>query len=120
MPRSVSRGAALAALALAGLAAWLSLSDTLPKTIVRTVNGHQVLAHFALHTALSLTAMAALGRTRWPMVALLAGYAVALEAGQILTERRQVAPDDLAANLLGVAAGVLLARLLRLAGTGRG
>lgn len=105
------RVAAVALPALVAATAWLSLSDDLPGFLTQAVQGHQLPAHAAMHGMLALTALSALGRTCRFAVLGLVGFAVLMEAGQGVTGTRQAGAADLAANLVGVLVGVLLARV---------
>ncbi|SNS86040.1 VanZ family protein [Tropicimonas sediminicola] len=84
---------------------WLSLSDHLPRMLVRTVQGRQEMAHFGMHTFLA--ALAALAFPRRPLRVFLGvlAFAVAVELAQTTTLTRQVSVGDLAANLCGAILG---------------
>lgn len=94
-------------------ATWLSLSDELPQLVKSISQGHQTIAHFSMHFALSVVGVTVFARRQWVATAALALLAIGLELAQTATTTRSLSGDDLVANLAGVAFGASLVIAVR-------
>lgn len=107
---------ALAILLVAAIAA-VSLLNGRP-IYIRFVFENDVVAHAAAFALLTAVVLAAWQR-RWPPIALLCLFAVAIELAQLLTPNRQFTLTDLAGNLAGVAAATLVRTALHSCARGK-
>jgi VanZ family protein len=102
-------------LSIIASASVLAARNRLPAVSLR--GGFDKLGHFLMLGALSLLAVGFFGRARWLWVVLALGALSALEeASQAWFPARTVDAGDLAANLLGITLGGLIATRLTRAG----
>lgn len=99
------------ALAVLGVAVWLSLTPK-PPMIEGLPQNSDLVAHFLMHAGAAGALWLA-----WPpgrvLAAVIVALAVGLELGQLAVTGRVFAVSDMVANLIGAGVGMLGAALLR-------
>jgi VanZ family protein len=106
-------------LGLAVMVSWLALSPAPPDGLD---TGWDKLNHACAFAALTVAAIFALPRSRRSLWLLLAGllcFGAAIEVAQSFTPTRNAEWGDLLADAVGMAAGVLVAMLVRWVASGR-
>ena len=107
---------------LAGLVtavSWLALSPAPPDGLDTGWDKLNHASTFAVLTVVSIFAFARSQRNLWRLLVALLCYGAAIEVAQSFTPTRSAEWGDLLADLIGVAAGAMLATLIdRIAGKG--